>query len=93
MDQKQVHLSVPKKSNTKKTLLRDNYVLEDFYQAVQSGRLDSVHVPHSDVFFVKAAMEDKLPHMKFTLEDIERAMRLEGWSESRVLKPKRYKFV
>jgi hypothetical protein len=93
MDQKQVHLSVPKKSNTKKTLLRDNYVLEDFYQAVQSGRLDSVHVPHSDVFFVKAAMEHKLPHMKFTLEDIERAMRLEGWSESRVLKPKRYKFV
>jgi hypothetical protein len=93
MDQKQVHLSVPKRNNTKKTLLRDNYVLEDFYQAVQSGRLDSVHVPHSDVFFVKAAMEDKLPHMKFTLEDIERAMRLEGWSESRVLKPKRYKFV
>ena len=92
MDQKQVHLSVHKK-NSKKTLLRDNYVLEDFYQAVQSGRLDSVHVPHSDVFFVKAAMEDKLPHMKFTLEDIERAMRLEGWSESRVLKPKRYKFV
>jgi hypothetical protein len=93
MDQKQVHLSVPKRNTSKKTLLRDNYVLEDFYQAVQSGRLDSVHVPHSDVFFVKAAMEDKLPHMKFTLEDIERAMRLEGWSESRVLKPKRYKFV
>jgi hypothetical protein len=92
MDQKQVHLSVHKK-NSKKTLLRDNYVLEDFYQAVQSGRLDSVHVPHSDVFFVKAAMENKLPHIKFTLEDIERAMRLEGWSESRVLKPKRYKFV
>jgi hypothetical protein len=93
MDQKQVHLSVPKRNTSKKTLLRDNYVLEDFYQAVQSGRLDSVHVPHSDVFFVKAAMEHKLPHMKFTLEDIERAMRLEGWSESRVLKPKRYKFV
>ena len=94
MDQKQVHLSVPKKSNaSKKTLLRDNYVLEDFYQAVQAGRLDSVHVPHSDVFFVKAAMEHKLPHIKFTLENIERAMRLEGWSESRVLKPKRYKFV
>lgn len=93
MEQKQVHLSVPKRNTSKKTLLRDNYVLEDFYQAVQAGRLDSVHVPHSDVFFVKAAMEHKLPHMKFTLEDIERAMRLEGWSESRVLKPKRYKFV
>lgn len=92
MDQKQVHLSVPKK-NSKKTLLRDEFVLEDFYQAVQAGRLDSVHVPHSDVFFVKAAMQDRLPDVKFTLEDIERAMRAEGWSESRVLKPKRYKFT
>lgn len=93
MDQKQVHLSVPKKSKTvKKTLLRDEFVLEDFYSAVQAGRLDSTHVPHSDVFFVKAAMEDRL-NMKFTLEDIERAMRAEGWSESRILKPKQYKFT
>ena len=93
MDQKQVHLSVPKKSKTvKKTLLRDEFVLEDFYSAVQAGRLDSTHVPHSDVFFVKAAMEDKL-NIKFTLEDIERAMRAEGWSESRILKPKQYKFT
>lgn len=100
MEQKQVHLSVPAKlislkntkKITKKSLLRDKFVLEDFYQAVVSGRLDSVHVPHSDVFFVKAAMEDRLS-MKFTLEDIERAMRAEGWSESRVLKPKQYKFT
>lgn len=93
MDQKQVHLSVPKKSKTvKKTLLRDEFVLEDFYSAIQAGRLDSTHVPHSDVFFVKAAMEDKL-QMKFTLEDVERAMRAEGWSESRILKPKQYKFT
>lgn len=93
MDQKQVHLSVPKKSKTvKKTLLRDEFVLEDFYSAIQAGRLDSTHVPHSDVFFVKAAMEDKL-QIKFSLEDIERAMRAEGWSESRILKPKQYKFT
>lgn len=94
MDQKQVHLSVPRNTKTsKKTLLRDEFVLEDFYQAVQAGRLDSTHVPHSDVFFVKAAMEHRLPEMRFTLEDIERAMRAEGWSESRVLKPKQYKFT
>jgi len=31
--------------------------------------------------------------MKFKLADVEAAMRAEGWSESRVLKPKRYKFV
>lgn len=79
---------VPKRTR-KKVQLRDAYVLEDFYMAVRNNRLDSIHVPHSDVFFVKAAMEDRLK-MKFTLKDIEAAMRAEGWNESRVLKPKRY---
>ena len=79
---------VPKRTR-KKVQLRDNYVLEDFYMAVRNNRLDSIHVPHSDVFFVKAAMEARLP-MKFSLKDVEAAMRAEGWNESRVLKPKRY---
>ena len=79
---------VPKRTR-KKVQLRDDFVLEDFYMAVRNNRLDSIHVPHSDVFFVKAAMENRL-NMKFTLKDIEAAMRAEGWNESRVLKPKRY---
>ena len=109
--EKQVNLSAELSSRTKpqavlkrrkkKTLLRDDFVLEDFYAAVRNNRLDSVHVPHSDVFFVKAAMEHHAKQslstdhkqMKFKLADIEAAMRAEGWSESRVLKPKRYKFV
>ena len=97
MLEKQVQLSVPKRKR-KKVQLRDNFVLEDFYMAVRNNRLDSIHVPHSDVFFVKAAMENRatkssdpvLRGMKFTLKDIETAMRSEGWNESRVLKPKRY---
>lgn len=91
MLEKPVKLSVPAipKRTRKKVQLRDAYVLEDFYMAVRNNRLDSIHVPHSDVFFVKAAMEDRLK-MKFTLKDIEAAMRAEGWNESRVLKPKRY---
>lgn len=98
MLEKPVKLSVPTNKNPqnevrgrkrKKVQLRDAYVLEDFYMAVRNNRLDSIHVPHSDVFFVKAAMEDRLK-MKFTLKDIEAAMRAEGWNESRVLKPKRY---
>jgi hypothetical protein len=80
---------VPKRRVKKKVQLRDNFVLEDFYMAVRNNRLDSIHVPHSDVFFVKAAMENRLA-MKFTLKDVEAAMRAEGWNESRVLKPKRY---
>jgi hypothetical protein len=99
MLEKPVKLSVPTErssrtvpTNTrkrKKVQLRDDYVLEDFYMAVRNNRLDSIHVPHSDVFFVKAAMEARLP-MKFSLKDVEAAMRAEGWNESRVLKPKRY---
>jgi hypothetical protein len=88
--EKQVNLSVLKRKK-KKTLLRDDYVLEDFYAAVRNNRLDSIHVPHSDVFFVKAALENRT-RKKFKLKDVEAAMRLEGWSESRVLKPQRYKF-
>ena len=91
MSENKVKLSVPKRRIKKKVQLRDDYVLEDFYMAVRNNRLDSIHVPHSDVFFVKAAMEHHLG-MKFKLKDVEAAMRAEGWNESRVLKPKRYKF-
>lgn len=91
MSQKEVNLRTKKKIK-KKIHLRDDYVLEDFYLAVRNNRLDSIHVPHSDVFFVKAAMENRLGK-KFKLRDVEAAMRAEGWSEARVLKPQRYKFT
>jgi hypothetical protein len=84
-------LAVPKRIK-KKIQLRDDYVLEDFYSAVRNNRLDSIHVPHSDVFFVKAAMEHRL-NIKFKLKDVEAAMRAEGWNESRVLVPHKQKVL
>jgi hypothetical protein len=102
MSEKQVKLSVPAEHSSrttavprrikKKIQLRDDYVLEDFYSAVRNNRLDSIHVPHSDVFFVKAAMEHHLG-MKFKLKDVEAAMRAEGWNESRVLVPYKQKVL
>lgn len=105
MSKKAVQLSVQKKDKSsvppKKIRLRDGFELEDFYDSVVAGRLDSLHVPHSDVFFVRGAIRDSLvgrgmdPEYVYklvTLESTERAMRAEGWSESRVLKPKRYVF-
>ena len=91
MSENTVKLYTLRKSRKKKVHLRDDYVLEDFYTAVRNNRLDSIHVPHSDVFFVKAALENRIGK-KFKLKDVEAAMRLEGWNESRVLKPQRYKF-
>lgn len=92
MSENKVKLYVQKKSRKKKIHLRDDYVLEDFYTAVRNNRLDSIHVPHSDVFFVKYALENRTGK-KFKLRDVEAAMRAEGWSEARVLKPQRYKFT
>lgn len=97
MSGKPVKLSVPAERSSrtiprrirKKVQLRDKFVLEDFYTAVRNNRLDSIHVPHSDVFFVKAAMENRLG-MEFKLVDVEAAMRAEGWNESRVLKPNKF---
>ena len=97
MSAKPVKLSVPAERSSrtmpkrirKKVQLRDKFVLEDFYTAVRNNRLDSIHVPHSDVFFVKAAMENRLG-MEFKLVDVEAAMRAEGWNESRVLKPNKF---
>jgi hypothetical protein len=63
----------------KKTVyLRDKSVLEDFYAALQGGYLDNVHVPHSDVFFVRAALQERTGKL-FPLRDVESAMRKEGW--------------
>ena len=92
MSENPVKLYTPKKRIKKKVHLRDDYVLEDLYSAVRNHRLDSIHVPHSDVFFVKAAMEHRL-NMKFKLVDIEAAMRAEGWNESRVLVPHKQKVL
>jgi hypothetical protein len=62
----------------KQVYLRDKSVLEDFYQALQGGYLDSLHIPHSDVFFVRAALRERTGTL-FPLQAVEAAMRKEGW--------------
>jgi hypothetical protein len=44
-----------------------------------------VHIPHSDVFYVRAAIE-KHTGIRFPLQQVEIAMKAEGWSEGRILK-------
>jgi hypothetical protein len=66
-------------TKTKKTVyLRDKSVLEDFYAALTGGYLDNLHVPHSDVFFVRAALRERTGTL-FPLQAVETAMRKEGW--------------
>ena len=60
-------------------LYKEN-VLEAFYQAVVDDTLDELHIPHSDVFYVRAAVEAHYGR-SFTLQHVEESMRAEGWTD------------
>ena len=58
-------------------------VLEHFYEAIANGSskiLKRVHIPKSDVFYVRAAIEDR-SGIRYSLERIEIAMKQEGWKK------------
>jgi hypothetical protein len=61
-------------------LYTDN-VLPAFYEAIRTNSLDRLHIPHSDVFYVRNALETKFSPRKFTLKETEDYMRLEGWED------------
>ena len=71
------YLTMAKKSVK---LYTDN-VLDAFYDAIRTNSLDRLHIPHSDVFYVRAVVEAHYGR-KFTLKHVEDAMRAEGWSEN-----------
>ena len=55
-------------------------VLEEFYKALAAqdeGKLRRVHIPRSDVFYVREAIYQDTG-VKYTLDRVERAMYLEG---------------
>ena len=55
-------------------------VLEAFYAAIRNNSLDRLHIPHSDVFYVRQAVEAHYGR-KFSLKHVEDSMRAEGWVE------------
>ncbi len=52
-------------------------VLENFYEAIRGNRLHRMHLPHSSVFYVRAAIEARYGK-RFTLKHVENAMKAEG---------------
>ena len=64
-------------------LYTDN-VIESFYDAVLNNNLEKLHIPHSDVFYVRAAVEAHYSR-SFSLKEVEDAMIAEGWSENKDL--------
>ena len=75
-DNESFYLTMAKKSVK---LYTDN-VLDAFYNAIRTNTLDRLHIPHSDVFYVRQAVEAHYGR-SFTLKHVEDAMRAEGWSE------------
>jgi hypothetical protein len=55
-------------------------VVSDVYHAMNRGSLDNVHIPHSDVYFVRASLEKKTGFY-FPLDAVENAMKAEGWKD------------
>lgn len=63
----------------------DDNVLTEFYKAMASGdegRLTRVHIPRSDVFYVREAIHQGTG-VRYTLDRVERAMYLEGHLKKR----------
>jgi len=61
-------------------LYTDN-VLETFYQAIRTNTVNKLHIPHSDVYYVRAAVEAHYGR-SFTLKHVETAMKAEGWKDT-----------
>ena len=45
-----------------------------------NGTVEQLHIPHSDVFYVREAVQNYYGK-PFTLEHVEWAMRMEGWTD------------
>jgi hypothetical protein len=55
-------------------------VISEAYIALHNEQLDSVHIPHSDVYYVRAALEKHSGYV-FPLNMVEKAMKAEGWKD------------
>ena len=55
--------------------------LESLYETLETRQtLEGFHIPHSDVFFVREALEERY-NREFTLDQAEEYMRDAGWTD------------
>ena len=52
-------------------------ILESFYDAIRTNKLKNLHIPHSSVFYVRAAIEADTG-VRYTLKHVENTMKHEG---------------
>lgn len=65
---------------------KDENLLDLVYKCLETGQsLDTIHIPHSDVFYVRAVLQERFPESAelFTLRYVESLMRTElGWKDT-----------
>lgn len=54
----------------------------EIFKAIHRGNLETTHIPHSDVYFVRAALEKRTGYL-FPLDAVEAAMKEQGWRDRR----------
>jgi predicted transcriptional regulator len=57
-------------------------IVSEAYRLLSEGKETKIHIPHSDVYFVRIALEKHSGYF-FPLDVVEEAMRMEGWKEQR----------
>jgi hypothetical protein len=57
-------------------------IVSEAYKLLYEGKETKIHIPHSDVYFVRIALEKHSGYF-FPLDVVEEAMRMEGWKEQR----------
>ena len=64
------------KKSVKLYIPEDN-IIGAFYDAIRNNTVHRLHIPHSSVFYVRAALEAKTG-IRYSLERVESAMIAEG---------------
>ena len=68
------------KKKSVKLYIPEDKILDAFYNALHNNTLHKIHIPHSSVFYVRAAIEARTGE-RFTLKHVENAMKAEGMLE------------
>jgi hypothetical protein len=79
-----IFIEIQRKRLTKKkksVQLRENSYLEDYYDLILQDKQDLAILYHSDVFYVRAALAERLGYVPSLLE-VDTAMKAIGWSDS-----------
>jgi c-di-GMP-binding flagellar brake protein YcgR len=82
MEQQKIFRSREQVEKTGEAFVFPYSVVSEAYKLLHEGKETKIHLPHSDVYFVRAALESKSGYF-FPLNVVEEAMRLEGWKEQR----------